>query len=850
MTTRSKARWLLLEAATAAVTLLLASGAWALAPELRIAQLYHTAWTAADGAPTGIESLAQTSDGYLWIAGAAGLFRFDGIRFERIDNIRGQRLPSTNIVTLFAPADGGLWIGYRFGGASFIRGGRVTHYSANEGLPGGSVTRFAHDSSRTMWANTTHGLRRLEGARWVDVRQAFNLPSERAKTALSVARDGSLWVVIGHEVMYLPRGGAAFVATNIRTSDEEVDFVEAPDGSLWVTDEELGARAVYAPDTTTARDDRRHNWVALKDPVHGPLWGKLIDRDGVLWTASSTGIHRVKDVGRLLDRAIATDLAGDAFSSVDGLTAPYASAFLEDREGNVWIGTTGGLDRFRQSRLTPVELPHAANGFAIAAGDAGALVTGIDFQAGAFRVTAPGSAEPLAGPQFVGCAYRADDGVVWLGGRARLWRSSGADRDSKWVAIDVPVDRATANYFPVQAIVQDRSERLWVSVVRGGVFRLAAGQWTHFGNAALSLAAAQDGRVLLGYPQSRMTIVDTDTDVVREFSPADGLDLGNVMAILPTATGAWVGGELGLARFDGQRFHAVTPSAGGQLPSISGIVATPNGDLWLSSSAGAIRMPSDEARRLAANPRYAVRYELFDFLDGMPGTPNAMRPLPSIAATSDGRLWFATSNGIAWIHPNDLRRNALAPNVEVQSIVADGETFDVASGLELPVNPRNVQISYTALSLSIPERVRFRYQLGADQPWQDAGARRAAFFTDLGPGDYTFRVAAANNDGVWNEAGASVEFTILPAFYQTLWFYAVCALAGVGLLGALYAVRVRQVAAHVRDRLEARLAERERIARDLHDTLLQGMQGLIWRFQAASDRIPAGASCSRKVATG
>jgi signal transduction histidine kinase len=274
------------------------------------------------------------------------------------------------------------------------------------------------------------------------------------------------------------------------------------------------------------------------------------------------------------------------------------------------------------------------------------------------------------------------------------------------------------------------------------------------------------------------------------------------------------------------------------LPGVSGIVATANGDLWLSSTAGAIKLAADEVRLLSSQPDYPVTIELYDFLDGMPGTPNAIRPLPSIAATGDGRLWFATTNGIVWIDPQHLRRNTVAPNVEVQAIVADGRSYELRSGLRLPIKPRNVQISYTALSLSIPERVRFRYQLGAGEPWQDAGSRRTAYFTDLGPGNYTFRVIAANNDGVWNETGAALEFTIPPAFQQTRWFYALCALTFLAILTVAYRVRVRQVAAQVRGRLEERLAERERIARDLHDTLLQGMQGLIWKFQAASDRIP------------
>lgn len=831
MAIRSKPPGLLQLLVIAAGALILSSRTFALSPELKLTQFHHTAWTAKDGAPTGVESLAQTSDGYLWIAASAGLFRFDGVRFERIDSVRGQRLPSSNIMTLFAPQSGGLWIGYRFGGASFIGEGRVANYGEADGLPAGSLTRFAQDGAGVVWANTTHGLKRFDGSRWEDVRETLNLPSEYVK-ALRTARDGTLWLVVGHDVMFLRPGQSVFLATDIQTSDEEVDFVEARDGTLWLTDASFGARPVYGPGGASLM---RQHWIALRGARREPLWGKLVDRDGALWMASSAGIHRLKDVARLLDPEFAVDSPRDVFSDVDGLTAPYAAAFLEDREGNIWIGTVRGLDRFREARLTRVDLPRAANGFAIAAGDSGALLVGIDSDV-AFKVTGPGDVDVVRGLQYISCAYRDDDGVVWVGGRGVVWRSSA----SGWIRIPVPVDREHSNYYPVQAMTKDRLGRLWVSVVRGGVLRFADGEWTRFGDPALTLASDPEGRVWLGYPKSRIQVVDADLDDVREFSVSDGLDVGNVISIHAGASDVWVGGELGLARFDGRRFHAVTRQGGKPLPSVSGIVATADGDLWLSTSEGAMSVAADEVKRSLADPRYSIRYALFDFLDGMSGTPNGIRPLPSIAAGTDGRLWFATTSGIVWIDPKRTGRNTLEPNVELQSIVADGVQYEAAHDLRLPIGTRNLQISYTALSLSIPERVAFRHQLGAGEPWQDAGPRRAAYFSDLGPGDYTFRVTASNHDGVWNEAGASIRFTIPPAFYQTRWFYALCGLVCLGLLTALYRVRVRQVAAQVRDRLEARLAERERIARELHDTLLQGMQGLIWRFQAASDRIPPG----------
>jgi ligand-binding sensor domain-containing protein len=270
-----------------------------------------------------------------------------------------------------------------------------------------------------------------------------------------------------------------------------------------------------------------------------------------------------------------------------------------------------------------------------------------------------------------------------------LWRSEGAT----WVPVNVPVDRDNASYYPVQAIAQDSAGRLWVSVVRGGVYRLADGSWTRFGDAALSLASGEDGRVWLGYPHSRIRLVEAGgDDAGRMLTSADGLDIGNVLSILPGSARVWVGGELGVALFDGERFHVVAQRGGAQLPTVSGIVATPDDELWLSTSEGALHVSADEVRRLTADPGYEVHYARFDFLDGMPGTPDAIRPLPSIAAGTDGRLWFATSNGIVWIDPGNIRRNTLAPDVAVQSVVADGVHYGPAAALTLPIGVRNLQI--------------------------------------------------------------------------------------------------------------------------------------------------------------
>jgi signal transduction histidine kinase len=386
---------------------------------------------------------------------------------------------------------------------------------------------------------------------------------------------------------------------------------------------------------------------------------------------------------------------------------------------------------------------------------------------------------------------------------------------------------------------------LWVSVSRIGVFRVVDGEWVEYGNLdALPRAVAhvavsdESGTVWLGYSNNRIARVNGG--LVQIFDTRQGLGVGNVLAIFARGGQVWVGGELGFARLDGDRFVSIHGASELQFRGISGIVRARNGDFWLNGGDGVTHIARQEIERVVEDAGHRVQLETFNYLDGILGTAVQLRPQPSAIETTDGRIWFSMTAGIVSIDALHLVRNTLAPPVTIWSLTSGTVRYPkLGTELHLPVRSTDVQIEYSAGSLTVPERVHFRYRLeGSDRDWQEAGARREANYTNLGPGHYTFRVIASNNDGVWNNTGASINFTIAPAFYQTNWFYGACGLVCVAILAGLYRVRMRQVAAQVRGRLEARLAERERIARDLHDTLLQGMQGLIWRFQAAADRLP------------
>jgi len=477
-------------------------------------------------------------------------------------------------------------------------------------------------------------------------------------------------------------------------------------------------------------------------------------------------------------------------------------------------------------------------GYALAAGDAGTL-----WAACPRRNSPTGSLTEIRNGSIVGqqdtekftAGYRDADGGVWFGGPDAL----GHLESGRVVTTPLPEELSGSD---VQLITRDRDGTLWVSVVGKGVFHVTDGRWSLYEPLpkiqALAETTDPQGTMWFGYTDGRVARMQGGK--VRLFDAGDGLKIGHVATILAQGDEIWAGGELGFARFNGKGFLAIESGCDSSFTGMSGIVGTKNGDLWLNSIGGIAHITREELEHILSDPEHRAKCEILDSLDAVPGNPIQTRPLPSALATTDGRLWFALSGGVISVDPDHWIRNTLPPPVRIWSIAGRGKEYaNRGAILELPIHTKDLQVNYTAGSLTIPERVHFRYKLdGSDKDWQDGGDRRDAVYTNLSPGRYTFHVIAANNDGKWSEIGSSIAFRIAPAFYQTRWFYALCVVAFMGLLALWHRVRVRQVQARTVRLLEAGLAERERIARELHDTLLQGMQGLIWRFQAATDRMP------------
>ena len=803
------------------VMLALVTSASALDRQKAITQFVHTSWTEKDGAPSSIWALAQTTDGYLWIGTTAGLFRFDGLRFVRFEPQAGESLPGVAIVGLLATRDGALWVSSSEGAWSRLFNG---HLSKPENIPLADILAEAPDG--TLVAGTEKGLWRLKDGIWKNASKEWNFPGRQAKQVY-FDKSGTLWVVTEDRVVYRPAGQTQFVdGEQLPGMSQTGNLAEAPDGSMWIAETTRSAHAL-------PRKGERGPETEIRV---GASW-VLFDRNGSLWVASAgDGLRRVADPGTIKGRQVAQfGPEAEQFTVKEGLSGNYVMSMLEDREGNIWVGTLKGLDRFRERSFFPVavEQPDVPRFFQPTR-DGSLLVAGFN-PVDLLRIGPLGNREVL-GHLNIFAMCEDETGVIWAAKDQFLLRY----QQGRFVTVPLPGGVVLKGRCSVAC---DQAGGIWVYDAEGGLFRLANGALTKLlDNPDRSPRvnfpyADREGRIWLGQT-NRVWLYDHGKSQV--FETNEGVPDGLMLAFhMDRAGNVWAGGEGGLSKFENGRFRSLSKSNGLPAQVVYSIAEDNYGCLWLVSDSGVLRVPIVELDRALADPVYLLRYDSFDALDGLPGKPlqtNATQPL---ARTLDGRIWVATSNGIAYVDPERIPKNNLPPPVQVESLSASGRDYSPWSTAKLPARTTSVQIAYTALSLTIPERVRFRYKLeGVENDWQEAGTLRTTKYSNLGPGAYRFRVIACNNDGVWNPVGATLNFSILPAWYQTVWFRVFYIAAAMASLYMLYLFRLRQVTHQVRRQMAARLEEREHIARDLHDTLLQGIQGLILKVDAAAKQMP------------
>jgi signal transduction histidine kinase/ligand-binding sensor domain-containing protein len=775
-------------------------------------------YRAEDGLPINlIYALAQDRDGYLWIGGPGGLVRFDGMQFVAWGANGEPPLPFEEVRTLLADRDGGLWLGFTEPGVvSRIVGNRLTTYRTQSGLPNGTLYPRAKDRSGAVWAVGPAGIATFHAGKWEQRQGRDGLPAGAAQDVLE-DRSGTLWISTPSGIFRRAAGQQQFeLADPTPASKMAID----PRGQLWLADEQEGLRRLGQP--------------SFSDPhlARTPLYGQYLisDRRGHLWAGSPirTGLLHVS-FDSLLQPVVRP------LSDERGIFNKLALAILEDTEGNIWVGTSGGLLRFYEPKGRTYSradgLPDD-NVRAIEATSRGDLWLGT--AAGLVRRTAQGIVEPPRIPGLVGRAVTSlhtDRAGRLLIGFADS--GLGMLENDRFLPIQTPGNVLRDN---ITTVRPDRRGGIWVCNLRDlslyywppgkSNFRLVEGLLPHGRGSCSATLVDKRGHVWIGF--------DDGTLMVHEGSGAprlvvgEGAPHGRVCAMHEDKDESiWIATTLGLGRYSKGKFSTVSARNGLPTDYFTAVIEDDRGDLWIGSNSGLIRLTKQQFERAAGDRSYRIQYTLYDRADGVSDMPVCYGE-PHAVRDSEGRLWFASLGGAVIVDPVRFLQASAPLSPRIERVVADGVVMP-SGRTSLPPRTSRVELNYSAVSMSSASKVRFQYRLeGFETAWVDAGTRRQAFYTNLGPGRYRFQVRASLNDTLGQAAVYDVE--VLPAFYQTGTFYVMIAAIGAMLLWGVWQLRIR--ALHRRYALI--MDERTRIGREIHDTVLQSMAGVALEIEGVA----------------
>jgi ligand-binding sensor domain-containing protein/PAS domain-containing protein len=723
--------------------------------------------------------MAQTPDGYLWLAGQTGLFRFDGVKFTLWQPPAGQSLPNKPY-SLLVSRDGALWIG-TFGGLVSWNGVELTRYKE---IGDGFVTSLLEDRDGTVWAGLIAKQGELCSIRHGRA-ECFRQDGAFGTHVWSLAedREGVLWVGAANSGLWRWKPGPPkrFVMPGALG-----DLITSADGKLLIGIRGEGLKRFVGDKLET---------YPIRSAVNPTEWvtdavvnsNKLLrDREGGVWIGTNgIGLHHVKD-GK-----------ADTFTAAGGLSGDIACSLFEDREGNIWFASEKGLDRFRKLSVATHLMNQGPSSditkAVLATADGSVWVSASEglfqWKNGRPRVFGRADGLPDTGSQSL---FQDHRGRVWLSTYSGL---AYFERE-KFVMVEGQPGNESAS------IVGDDADNLWVAGPWGlGIFKdahhLETIEWIALGKKRRGIATADRGGVWLGFWIDGDVAFFKDGKIRETYTAADGLGKGDISALRVDRDGAlWVSTQAGgLSRIKDGRVHTLTIRNGLPCNAIHWSIEDDKRSLWLYTACGLVRVMRDDVTAWISDPSYKLDTKRWGAADGVP--IRAVSPAyssPAVTKAADGKLWFVAGEGVQVVDPDHLQFNAIPPPVYVEHIIADREPYSVVEGMRLPPLVRDVTIEFTALSLVDSQSVQFRYRLeGHDNEWQEAGDRRQAFYTNLKPGDYRFLVKASNNNGVWNDEGSRLAFSIEPAYYQTYWFRLACAGMALGLVWSGFHLRDRRL---------------------------------------------------------
>ena len=812
-------------------------------PARTMSQYLHDSWGAERGLPgESITAIAQTSDGYLWIGTAKGLVRFDGLNFRQFDRAYPDPIQIGPVRTLAVDASDNLWIllqntqvfryhngifepirGWTEGGTTAMaRGtsGAILLSSPAAGTLTYSQNRFRSLSSAGLLADAA----RVANIEAPDERATpfswFDRLASPTSLVISMVQtdDGKIWLATERQGLFYLQEGRISTVSNGRVDSKTNCFLPLPNSELWVGTTKGVLRWNGKELTSAGVPSSLRNLDVLSI---------LRDRESNIWVGTSRGLFRYNANGVFL-------------LSTHETTGPVTALF-EDREANIWFGSARGLERLRDSAFVTYSLPdlksQSTGPVHVDSGDR----TWIAPIQGGLRWLKRGKsgsviADGIANDVVYSITGTGEDDV-WVGrqqgGLTHLWYSGDSFTAKTYTQAEGLVQNS------VYVVYESLDGTIWAGTLSAGVSKLKDGHFTSYttsngltSNTVTSIAEGLDGTMWFGTPNGLSALTKNGW---RTYTVSDGLVSQDVNCLLQGSNGAlWIGTSEGLAIFsDG---HLKTPRA---IPDslhepVFGIAEDRGGSLWIATAGHVLQVKSTS---LMAGTLSDADVREYGPADGLLGTEGVKRSV-SVVADSQGRVWFSTNRGLSVVRPS--RETASSAIVHIEAILADNTPLDLRGPIQIPAQSQRITFRFVGLSLSNSERVRYRYKLDSfDQSWSEPVTNREVSFTNLNSGPYVFRVIASNSDGLWNSTQLTLPFTVEPVFWRTWWF----GLTSLFLIGfaalALTRLRVYALARQMNMRFEARLAERTRIARDLHDTLLQSFNAVLLRLQTVSNVLPA-----------
>lgn len=791
-------------------------GVYALDPQKALTQYIHETWTKEDGLPDdSIKALIQTRDGYIWLGTELGLVRFDGVRFTGFSHETADAISNSAITGLFEDSQGRLWIGTQNKGLTIYQDGKFKSFTEQDGLASNNLTSFCEDREGAIWIGTfAHGLMRYKDGKFTHFTTRDGLASDDARVVYT-DKAGNLWVGCWQSGLHRYQAGKFTVYTGKDQILKITHLIEDRAGNLWIGT--MTGLKLFKDGVFTAFSAQNGLASDTISSIHE-------DRDGNIWIGTQRG-----------GLAVYKNRAVSSFTAKDGLLSNIINTIYEDREGSLWFGSQGGgLNRLLDSKLTTITTRE---------GLSHDLATPIyqDRAGNIWIGTFGGGLNKYSGGKFT--IYTMKDGMssnnlnsICEDAQGNIWFGTygggiNSFKDGKF-RVFTTKDGLSKN--DVKTVYDDGEGNLWIGTDGGGLNRFRDGKFTVYttrdglpDNNVGVVVRARSGGLWIGTAGGLCLYKDQK---FTTFTTRDGLSSNEIQAIYQDNEGVlWLGTyNGGLVRFKDNKFTAFTTRQHPLLTTINQVLEDDNENLWMSCANGVFYINKQELNNFAAGLARSINVVAFGKIDGMKSEVCSRFFQPAGCRTRDGKLWFPTIKGVVTIDPANIKHNHEIPPVLIEKVVTDDQAVDLTGAQVFPASINRFEFHFTGLSFIVPARVKFKYKLeGVDKSWLDPGQQRVAYYTTLAPGEYTFRIIACNNDGVWNETGASYRFRLQPPVWQTWWAYLLYFAAFVSLGLGTFSWRVRALKERQEERVKylSQLLESTRVINsrlDL-DTVLQNI---------------------------